>query len=211
MRSAAYVVSVAAVALLAGGDVAAQDLPDNGRRAWGGSAALYGFFVPDGPAFPMAVAAADSDAVHIEGHYNYESLNTGAIFIGRSVGRGEGLAVRATLMAGGVFGEVYGFAPGFRMETSFHRFDLSVEAEYVIDVGNVADTFFYNWSELGYAVLDWLRVGLVEQRMRFHQGGLHVEAGLLLGFSFRNLAFTVYEFGAGWTDPTLVCALSAGF
>ena len=58
---------------------------------------------------------ADHGALHLEGRYNYEAFETGSAWVGWNFGVGEKLRLDATLMAGGVFGDTRGVAPGYHL------------------------------------------------------------------------------------------------
>jgi len=176
-----------------------------------GQAIAYGWVVPEQDNFGMADAWLDVGRLHIEGRYNYEGLRTGSVFLGVNGSAGDKITIAATAMAGAVFGDTDGVAPGFRITLTWWKLDLSTEDEIVIDPWSVEDSFFYSWSELGFSPWDWLRVGLVAQRMRVLRTDLAFERGLFAGVSFGKLTATVYELNAGWTTPTWVFALAAGF
>jgi hypothetical protein len=110
-----------------------------------------------------------------------------------------------------VFGDLDGIAPGYELTLSYGRFSLYDEGEYVVDLDDSDGNFLYNWLELTYAPLDWLRVGLVAQRTRAYETALDVQRGLLAGFSYGNAEFTVHVFNLGWEDPTIVCSLATSW
>ena len=116
-------------------------------RNWGVGATAYGYSVPDQPDFVMVVAPVDIRWFHIEGRYNYESLHTGSIFFGANASAGDKLKLDVTGMVGGVFGDVDGVAPAFRLTLSWWKLDFSTEDEYLIDAHNLSASFFYSWSE----------------------------------------------------------------
>jgi hypothetical protein len=78
-------------------------------------------------------------------------------------------------------------------------------------LGIILRAFFYNWNELTYSPVEWMRAGLVSQRTRAYHTVLNVQRGLLLGFSHNRFDFTTYVFNAGWTDPTVVFSLAVKF
>ena len=190
---------------------AEQQEPAPAEPAVGGQAVLYGWVVPEQDNFGMAQAWLDVRRLHIEGRYNYEGLRTGSLFVGANATAGDKIAIAATAMMGAVFGDTDGIAPGFRITVTWWKLDLSTEDEIVIDPWNVENSFVYSWSELGLSPWDWLRVGVVAQRMRVLRTELDFERGLFAGVSFGKLTATVYELNAGWTTPTWVFALAAGF
>ena len=112
-------------------------------------------------------------------------------------------------MIGGVLGNTAGIAPGYMASFAWKRIELSTEGEYVFDLRQKAGNFFYTWSELSYAPMEWWRVGLVAQRTKAYHTDLDIQRGVLIGLSGKRVDFTTYIFNAGWTDPTVV--LSLGF
>ena len=59
--------------------------------------------------------------------------------------------------------------------------------------------------------MTWLRTGVVAQRTRVYHTPLDTQRGLFVSGTYRFLTLTLYEFNLGWTTPTWVVALSAGF
>ena len=179
---------------------------------WGIGATAYGYSVPDQPDFIMVVAPVDIRWFHIEGRYNYESLHTGSIFLGLNAGAGDKLRFDVTGMVGGVFGDVDGVAPAFRLTLSWWKLDLSSENEYLIDAHDLSASFFYSWSELGISPLRWLRLGVVGQRTRVIHTGLDLQRGVLAGISlFQTVNLTFYELNLGWVTPTYIIAVGASY
>jgi hypothetical protein len=176
-----------------------------------GEAIGYGWVVPEQDNFGMADAWLDVGRLHVEGRYNYEGLRTGSVFVGANASAGDSVTIAATGMMGAVFGDTDGVAPGFRITLTWWKLDLSTEDEIVIDPWNPENSFVYSWSELGLSPWDWLRVGLVAQRMRVLRTELAFERGLFAAVSFGKLTATVYELNAGWTTPTWIFALAAHF
>jgi hypothetical protein len=184
-----------------------------GDRAVAGSATLYGYVAPDQPDFLMLVAPVDvRRRLHLEGRYNYESLRTGALFFGMNGEVGERVRLRATGMMGGVFGQVFGVAPGVRLVLTTWKLDLFVEAEYVLDVLTPSASFFYAWSELGLSPLPWARVCLVAQRTHVFRNDLEIQRGLCAGVHlFDRVDLTAYELNLGWAAPIYVGAVAVSY
>jgi hypothetical protein len=151
--------------------VAAASAQDEGDAApageekagWEFNASVYGFFLPEDRDYGQPTVIADRGPLHLEARYNYEGLDTGSAWVGWNVGVGEKLRLDATLMAGGVFGDTTGVAPGYELTVSWGLLELYSEGEYVFDVEDSENDFFYNWSQLGAPPLDWLTVGLAVQ------------------------------------------------
>jgi len=112
-------------------------------------------------------------------------------------------------MIGGVFGELNGVAPGYEATLSWWKLELYTEGEYLIEVDDRSDNFFYTWSELSLSPLDWFRFGLVVQRTKAYETDLDFQRGFLAGLSYEPVDFTAYVLNLGWDTPTVV--LSLGF
>jgi len=102
-------------------------------------------------------------------------------------------------------------APGYHLTLGYKKFELYSEGEYLFDTNSHESNFFYAWSELTYAPLEWLRAGLVSQRTRVYKTPLAVQRGILVRAQAGNWAFGVYIFNFGWTDPTTVASVSVEF
>jgi hypothetical protein len=181
------------------------------KASWAFNASVYGYFPPDDRHYAQPTVTADHGALHLEGRYNYEGFRAGSAWVGWNLGAGEKLRLDATLMAGGVFGDTRGVAPGYKLTLSYGRFELYSEGEYVFDLQDSAGNFFYNWAQLGYSPLDWLSVGLASQRTRAYQTSLDVQRGFFVGFQYKSLSLNVYVFNPGWETPTVVSSLAISF
>jgi hypothetical protein len=205
----------AALFVLGAGAAAAQEpaagTPTEAAPAWEFNASVYGYFPPEDLHYAQPTVTADRGALHLEARYNYEGLKAGSAWVGWNVGTGDKLRLDATLMAGGVFGDTRGVAPGYELTLSYGRFELYSEGEYIFDTDDSNNNFFYNWAQLGYSPLDWLSVGLVSQRTRAYQTSLDVQRGFFVGFTYKSLSLNVYVFNPGWETPTVVSSLAVSF
>ena len=152
----------------------------------------------------------DRNWLHLEARYNYEDLETVSAWVGYNLSGGGKLAWEFTPMLGGVFGNTTGIAPGYRGTLSWWKLELYSEGEYVFDTGNSSDNFFYNWSELSLAPVDWFRFGLAVQRTKLYQTDFDLQRGFLVGFSFKRLDLTTYVFNPD-DQPTFVFAVGVSF
>ena len=217
MRVRGALALVALLALSAGVGVArAQEGPPSSPEPektpkWELEASLWGYFPPEDRHYAQPTLIANRGALHLESRYNYEGFKTGSVWLGWNVGTGEKLRLDATLMAGGIFGDTSGVAPGFELTLTYGKFELYSEGEYVIDVEESGNDYFYNWAQLGYAATDWLTVGLASQRTRAYHTGLDVQRGLFFGMSHENVSVHVFVFNPGWERPTIVSSFSVSF
>ena len=96
---------------------------------------------------------------------------------------------------------------GLQGSLGWRKLELYSEGEYVFDTGESSDSFFYNWSELTLAPVEWFRFGLVTQRTRAYQADRDIQRGLLVGFSFKWFELTGYVFNPDEDKPTFVIAV----
>lgn len=181
------------------------------KDTWAFNASVYGYFPPDDFHYAQPTVTADRGALHLETRYNYEAAKSGSAWIGWNVETGKELTLNATLMAGGVVGDLRGVAPGYELTLAWKSFELYSEGEYVIDTSDSSGNFFYNWAQLGWSPFDWLSIGLVSQRTRLYHTGLDVQRGFFVGFTYKALSLNVYVFNPGWETPTIVSSLAVSF
>jgi hypothetical protein len=189
----------------------ASDSDDATAKQWLFSLSTFGYLVPHDQSYGSPIFTADHRWLHLEARYNYEDQETGSLWAGYNLSVGDQLVFEATPMLGAVFGNTTGIAPGCELALSYKKVELSTESEYVYDPSDSKNSFFYSWNELVYSPTDWFHAGLVAQRTRAYHTPLDVQRGFSVGFSHKNLDFTTYVFNAGWTDPTVVLALSFTF
>ncbi len=169
------------------------------------SFALSGFVFdpPDDSPYFSPIFYADRGALHLEARYNYEDLETGSVFIGRNFEVGEKVALTIVPLFGLVLGSTQGIAPGAEVGISWRRLELYAESEYVFDLEESDDSFFYTWIEATIAPVDWLRFGLVTQRTRTYETGLDIQRGLLIELSHGKLSFGFHWFNPDRTEDQI--------
>ena len=108
-----FLILITFAAVLTGNDALAQEtIPainqETNEEAWSFSASVTTYIVPDSQEIVQPTFTADQGWIHLETRYNYENLDTGSIWIGYNFAVGDKLALEATPMLGGVFGETTG-------------------------------------------------------------------------------------------------------
>jgi hypothetical protein len=154
---------------------------------------------------------ADRNWFHLEARYNYEALKTGSLWLGYNFSLGEKLTLEATPMVGGVFGDITGFAPGYTISLGYGKLELFTQGEYFIDAANGEGDFFYTWSELSLAPVDWFRFGLVIDRTKAFGEELDIRRGPLIGVTYKKMDFSVYWLDPGSSNSAFVFALTLNF
>jgi len=180
-------------------------------RAWTSSVSISTYLAQHSRDFVNPVISADRDWLHLEARYNYEAIKTGSLWLGYNFDFGEKLAVAGAPMLGFVFGDSTGLAPGYSLSLTFEKIELFTQGEYFVDAGTREGNFFYSWTELSFAPLDWLRAGLVLDRTKLFGSDFDIRRGPLIGFSHDNLDFTTYWLNPGGSDATFVFALTVNF
>lgn len=189
---------------------AATPVTEDTKKAWDFSLSAVTVLVPDQTDYVQPTFIADRDWLHMEARYNYESLDTGSAWVGYNIRGGEKLAIGFTPMLGGVFGETSGAAIGFRGSLTWWKLQLSSEGEWFFDTSESSSGFFYSWSELSMAPVDWFRFGGVSQRTRVYGSDRDIQRGVLAGFSFGKLNLTTYLLNPD-KNPVWMFAAGVGF
>jgi hypothetical protein len=217
MKTTSHSAMLALVVVLAGHALAqtptreAPSANDTDANPWEFSLATSGYLVPDDQSYVSPIFTADHQWLHLEARYNEEYLHTGSLWAGYNFSVGHKVVFDATPMFGVVFGSTTGVAPGFELSLTYKRVELSAQGEYIFNTDNLKTSYFYSWNELVYSPTDWFHAGLVSQRTREYQTSLDVQRGFSVGVAHKKVTFTTYIFNAGWTDPTIVLALTVKF
>lgn len=193
------------------GQTPGTDQSQPSTKSWSYSVNVAGYLVPDDVSYASPTFMADHNWLHLEGRYNYESLQTGSLWAGYNLNAGDKVALSVTPMLGAVFGETNGIAPGYEFSLAWRKLELTSDGEYVYAPGNTDKSFYYSWNELVYSPADWIHAGLVAQRTRAYRTELDVQRGFSVGVAHKDVDFTVYTFNLGWTDPTVVLNLNWKF
>lgn len=169
------------------------------------SAGLYVNMVPD-LTYLTPLASVTRGGLYAEGRYQYEDLETGSVWFGRTfagqVGDEDGDELTWWLapVAGGVFGRTRGFAPGLNADLGWRRFSFSTSAEYLFDIKDGDASFFYCWSEWLYTPRPPFAAGLTVERNRQRDLAGDVNLALTASTSRRNATFSFYAFNVWDSD-----------
>jgi hypothetical protein len=180
-------------------------------RAWEFQATVFGYHGNGEAAYAYATFLADREHLHLEARWAYEDRKTASVWAGWNFEAGRSLALEATPMVGGVFGETNGVAVGLEATLAWRRLELYVEAEYLFDLDDRAGDYGYAWTELSYHLNERWRVGLVAQRTRAWESDLEVDPGVLVGLSIEEAEVSAYVIDVGLDEPMVALSLSVGF
>jgi hypothetical protein len=185
--------------------------PEVEGNAWSFSASAFTYLVPDSREYVQPTFMADRNWLHLEARYNYEAVDTGSAWVGYNFSVGEKLTLEFNPMVGGVFGDTSGVAPGYRYALSWWKLELASEGEYLFNTSGPSESFFYTWSELTLAPVDWFRFGLAVQRTKLYDTDFDIQRGVLVGFSYKKVDFTTYVFNPDASRPTIVLGIGLSF
>lgn len=200
-----------AIAVVIARDTAFAQTRTADKCAWSYSASASTYILPSSRTYVQPTLTADRGWLHLEARENYEALDTGSAWFGVHFSGGKTLAWEATPILGGVFGKTSGIALGLEASITGRKLELSIQSEHVVDTGNLAASFFYNWSELSLAPATWFRFGLVTQRTRVHQSAQVFQPGALAGVAFKHVNLTTYAFSPGGATRQFVLAAEVNF
>ncbi len=180
---------------------------------WTYSLSVYTYVTPNDREYLQPTLVVDREQLHLEARYNYEGIDTGSVWAGYNFSFGDTVKLDLTPMAGVVFGDTTGVAPGYRANLTWRGFVLYTEGEYVFDSGGSSGDFFYSWSEFTYAPTDWLRAPASPPSRTNTRDDHDFEFGPMIGVTFKRLSFTGYALfpDDGGGDPTFVMAVGFGF
>ena len=193
--------------LLCNCPVSAQVEDTLARPGWSHSLEASFYFLKDDFIF-LPIYAADKDWLHLEVRYNYEDMNTFSAWFGYNFSGGNKLQYTITPMVGGVAGNTDGIAPGLEFDLLFKGFELYSESEYLFDLQDKQNNFYYNWTDLTYSPADWLWFGISAQRTRLYQTDLEIQRGLMVGGGHKWYGLTGYAYNPGSDDPYFILSLS---
>jgi hypothetical protein len=170
---------------------------------------VYTYLLADEPNYAQpTVTAEHRSGLHLEARYNYEDQKTGSFWVGHTFRGGDAISWEVKPLLGGVFGRTAGVAPGYKSSLSWRMVEAYSEGEYVFDVADSTNSFFYNWSELALAPVEWLRGGIVTQRTRAYKSDREIQRGLFVGTTLLKLDFTAYVLNPDESKPTVIVAVA---
>jgi hypothetical protein len=184
---------------------------EHAEKKWEFGVDYYAYVVPHDSDYLQPTITADRGWLHLEARYNYENRETASAWVGYNFSGGKTVTWEFTPMLGGVFGKSYGVAPGYKGSIHWWKLELYSEGEYYIDSHITSEHYFYNWSELTLAPVEWFRFGLATQRTRTYHSDRDIQRGVLAGFSYKELGVTGYVMNPDESKPTVIVSVGVTF
>jgi hypothetical protein len=187
-----------------------QKTQDSTSHQWSINSDNYFYFIPN-DFFFLPVLRGDNGKLHVEARYNYESLQTFSGWLGYNFNGGSKVEYAITPMIGLAIGDTRGIAPGLEATVDYKKFELYSEAEYLFDLNEGSDSYFYNWTDLTFSPKDWLWFGISGQRTRVYQTSLDIQRGITVGGGSDRWELNGYLFNIGTEDLLGIAGLSFHF
>jgi hypothetical protein len=162
---------------------------------------------PEESAFVPMVHFQAKNNWYGELRYNYEDAQTLSLFGGRTISGGNSLTWSFTPMAGYSIGKFTGVSAGVNNEAEWNDFYFSAQSQYSKATKTEISSFFFNWSEAGYAFSDYFYSGIAMQYTRQLKKG-YLEPGIVAGLCFRNFSLPFYVFNPLKSDCYFVLGLN---
>jgi hypothetical protein len=166
--------------LLAVASEAAAQVDSAAAEGWSCDAQLSWYGTPD-YSFLMPCLTVTNKHLYLQARYNYEDLATGSFFAGYRFYGGKKLHFELATSAALILGQTRGAAPDLNLQLEWRSWTLSSESEYLFNFEDYNQDYYYQWTDLTFAPLDWLWVGLSAQRTRIYQTGLDLQRGITVG------------------------------
>jgi len=190
---------------------AQETVTDSTGSKWNFSAWAEYFIIPGEQDFFNPTFYARSDKLHFEGRYNYEDRNTASFWGGGRFKFGKGVKFVIVPMAGIVFGNTDGIAPGLEMEIMYKKFDFYTESEHVFDFNTKENNFFYMYSELAFRPIKSIRTGMITQRTRLYETDRELNRGVFGEYYFGRFRVGAFYFNPFASDGFLIASFSVDF
>ncbi|MFI5218078.1 MAG: hypothetical protein ACHQNT_01230 [Bacteroidia bacterium] len=191
--------------------LSAPEESDSTKSDWQFEGVIYDYILPNETDYLSPVFYADYKSIHFEARYNYEDKNTASVFGGYRFETGSELIFGATPIAGFVFGNTDGVAPGLLIDITYKKFDFYSESEYVFDFSEKENNFFYTWSELAVSPFENFRTGFSASRTRLYQTDRDIQHGIFAQYSFGKLTGGLHYFNPFTDDYFLIATMGFEF
>jgi len=190
---------------------AQETATDSTNSKWNFSAWTEYFIIPGEADFFNPTFYARSKNLHFEGRYNYEDRNTASFWGGWRFNFGKEVKFVIVPMAGIIFGNTDGIAPGLEIEASYKEFDFYSESEYVFDFSSKENNFFYMYSELAFSPIEAIRTGIMTQRTKVYETDRELQRGFFGEYYFGRFRVGAFYFNPFADDNFLVASFSVDF
>ena len=131
---------------------------------------------------------------YAEGRFNYEAMNTLALYGGKTFEKTAIVSYSATPILGVVLGEMNGGSAGLNLEVNYRRFNFNTQSQYTFSIQQQSNNFIYSWSDLTYQFNGKLAAGFSLQQTKLYQVNGAFERGFLVKPTYKSWTFPLYIF-----------------
>ena len=143
-----------------------------------------------------------------EVHYNYEEFETASLNVGKVFAHKNELSYSITPFAGVVLGKLNGGNLGSNIDADYKKLFFSSESQYTVSIERRTENFFFNWSEAGYQLTEFLYAGFALQVTHPYEIKNNWQPGVMLGLSYKRWTFPVYAFNPGGQNSNFVVGIN---
>ncbi len=126
--------------------------------------------------------------------YNYEELQTVSVNAGKKFSFNKQVNFSITPFAGLVLGRLTGGNAGSNISAEYQNLFFSSESQYTFSLKERSESFFFNWSEMGYQVTKFMYAGMALQFTHPFEIKNNWEPGFMVGIVYKNWTFPLYAF-----------------
>ena len=146
---------------------------------------------------------------YVEGRYNYEEINTGSLYVGKTFEHETLMSYTSiTPIIGAVAGTFKGGAIGANVELDYRRLVFSSQSQYTFSIENKTTNFVYSWSDLEYRIKRWLALGVSLQQTNVYSNKGTFEKGVFIMLQYKSVSLPVYLFNPSTNDRYYVVGLN---
>lgn len=139
--------------------------------------------------------------------YNYEEFQTVSINAGKTFSNSKSLSYSFTPLAGLVAGKLNGGNIGANILLGYKNFFFSSESEYTLSIEKKSESFFFDWSELGYQVNRIFYAGLALQFTHPYEIKNNWQPGFMVGLTYKQWTIPFYAFNPGAKNENFVVGI----
>lgn len=143
-----------------------------------------------------------------EVRYNYEELQTVSFNAGKTFSQKKLLSYSFTPFAGIVLGRLTGGTIGLNLKMDYKSWFFSSESQYTFSHERRVEDFFFNWSECGYELSDFMYTGVALQLTHPFELKNNWQPGVMIGLTYRSWTLPVYAFNPAGNNPIFVVGIN---
>jgi hypothetical protein len=179
--------------------------------AWSFSAEGDQYVFPTEADILTLIASANKNKLHLEARYNYENRNTASLWGGMNFSFGKNVKFVLTPIAGVVFGQMNGLAPGLLADISYKSLYFNSQTEWVFDFKSSEESFVYTFLQLGVGVTENLSLGITAQRSRLILSNTDLQRGFFAEYTFWKMTAGLSYFDPFSSDYYFMAVLAVDF